>query len=42
VVEDVEPVEKALEEASKRNDGLTRGKCLVEIVRAYVGQTGAE
>jgi ParB/RepB/Spo0J family partition protein len=38
VVEDVESVEKALESASKRNGGLTRGKSLVEIARAYVGE----
>jgi hypothetical protein len=38
VVEDVGTVEKALEEASKRNGGLTRGKSLVEIAQAYVGE----
>ncbi len=38
VVEDVETVERAIEEASKRNGGLTRGKSLVEIARAYVGE----
>ena len=38
VVEDVETVEKALESASQRNGGLTRGKSLVEIARAYVGE----
>ena len=38
VVEDVETVEKAIEEASRRNGGLTRGKALVEITRAYVSE----
>ncbi len=38
VVEDVETVERAIEEASRRNGGLTRGKSLVEIARAYVGE----
>jgi ParB family chromosome partitioning protein len=38
VIEDVETVERALESASKRNGGLTRGKSLVEIARAYVGE----
>jgi ParB family chromosome partitioning protein len=42
VVEDVEAVEKALESASQRNGGLTRGKSLVEIARAYAGEAGAE
>ena len=42
VVEDVETVEKALEEASQRNGGLTRGKALVEIARAYVGEVVSE
>jgi len=42
VVEDVESVEKAIEEASKRNGGLTRGKSLVEIARAYVGEVAPE
>ena len=38
VVDDVETVEQAIQEASKRNGGLTRGKALVEIARAYVGE----
>jgi ParB family chromosome partitioning protein len=38
VVEDVETVEKAIESASQRKGGLTRGKSLVEIARAYVGE----
>jgi ParB family chromosome partitioning protein len=42
VIEDVETVEKALESASKRNGGLTRGKSLVEIARAYVGEVTQE
>lgn len=41
VVEDVETVEKALESASQRNGGLTRGKSLVEIARAYVGEVAS-
>jgi len=42
VIEDVETVEKALESASQRNGGLTRGKSLVEIARAYVGEVTAK
>jgi hypothetical protein len=38
VVEDVETVEKAIESASQRNGGLTRGKALVEIARGYVSE----
>jgi ParB family chromosome partitioning protein len=38
VVEDVETVEQALEEASKRNGGLTRGKSLVELAKTYLGE----
>ena len=38
VVDAVETVEKAIEKASKSNGGLTRGKALVEIARAYVGE----
>jgi ParB family chromosome partitioning protein len=38
VVDDVETVEKALEKASQAGGGLTRGKALVEIARAYVGE----
>ena len=38
VVDDVETVEKAIEKASQANGGLTRGKALVEIARAYVGE----
>jgi ParB family chromosome partitioning protein len=38
VVEDVETVERAIESASKRNGGLTRGKSLVELARAYLGE----
>jgi len=36
VVEDVETVERAIEKASQANGGLTRGKALVEVARAYV------
>jgi hypothetical protein len=37
VVDDAEPVERALEEASaKHTAGLTRGRALVEIARAYL------
>jgi len=37
VVDDAEPVERALEEASARQPaGLTRGRALVEIARAYL------
>jgi ParB/RepB/Spo0J family partition protein len=42
VVEDVEAVEKAIESASQRNGGLTRGKSLVEIARAYVSEVVPE
>jgi ParB family chromosome partitioning protein len=42
VVEDVETVEKALESASQRNGGLTRGKSLVEIAKAYVGEVAGK
>ena len=42
VVEDVETVEKAIEVASQRNGGLTRGKSLVEIARTYVGEVTAK
>ncbi|MFH1220079.1 MAG: ParB/RepB/Spo0J family partition protein [Candidatus Eisenbacteria bacterium] len=42
VVEDVDTVEKALESASQRNGGLTRGESLVEIARAYVGEVTAK
>ena len=42
VVEDVETVEKAIEVASQRNGGLTRGKSLVEIARAYVGEVASK
>jgi ParB/RepB/Spo0J family partition protein len=38
VVDDVETVEKAIEEASRRSGGLTRGKALVEIARSYVSE----
>ena len=38
IVDDVETVENAIEEASNRNGGLTRGKALVEIARAYIGE----
>ena len=38
VVDDVETVEKAIDKASQANGGLTRGKALVEIARAYVGE----
>jgi ParB family chromosome partitioning protein len=41
VVEDVETVEKAIEEASQRNGGLTRGKSLVEIARSYLSEVTA-
>jgi ParB family chromosome partitioning protein len=41
VVEDVEAVEKAIESASQRNGGLTRGKALVGIARAYVSEVSA-
>ncbi|KPJ59675.1 MAG: hypothetical protein AMJ46_09995 [Latescibacteria bacterium DG_63] len=37
VVEDAEPIEKALEEASRKHaTSLTRGRALVEIARAYL------
>ena len=38
VVEDVETVEKAIEKATQRHGGLTRGKALVEIARAYLSE----
>ena len=38
VVEDTEPVEAAINEASKRNGGLTRGRALVEIARFYTDE----
>jgi ParB family chromosome partitioning protein len=38
VVEDVETVERAIESASQRNGGLTRGKALVEIAGAYISE----
>jgi ParB/RepB/Spo0J family partition protein len=38
VVEDVETVEQAIENASQRNGGLTRGKALVEIARNYLSE----
>jgi ParB/RepB/Spo0J family partition protein len=42
VVEDVEAVEKAIEEASRAGGGLTRGKALVEVARTYLGEVVAE
>jgi len=42
VVDDAEPVEKALQAASRRNGGLTRGRALVDIARAYTGEDEAE
>ena len=42
VVDNAEPVEKALQAASRRNGGLTRGRALVEIARAYTGEGEAE
>jgi ParB-like chromosome segregation protein Spo0J len=38
VVEDVETVEQAIEKASQRAGGLTRGKALVEVARTYLGE----
>jgi ParB/RepB/Spo0J family partition protein len=38
VVDDVESVEQAIESASQRNGGLTRGKALVEVARAYMSE----
>jgi len=38
VVDDVETVEQAIEKASQAGGGLTRGKSLVEVARAYVGE----
>ncbi len=41
VVEDAEPVEQALEEASRRHTPvLTRGRALVEIARSYLERGG--
>ena len=42
VVDNAEPVEKALQAASRRNGGLTRGRALVEIARAYIAEGEAE
>jgi ParB-like chromosome segregation protein Spo0J len=42
VVDDAEPVEKALQAASRRHGGLTRGRALVEIARAYTAEGEAE
>jgi ParB family chromosome partitioning protein len=42
VVDDPEPVEEALQAASRRNGGLTRGRALVEIARAYTAEGEAE
>jgi ParB family chromosome partitioning protein len=42
VVDDAEPVEEALQAASRRNGGLTRGRALVEIARAYTAEGEAE
>jgi ParB family chromosome partitioning protein len=42
VVDDVEPVEEAIQAASRRNGGLTRGRALVEIARAYTAEGEAE
>jgi ParB/RepB/Spo0J family partition protein len=42
VVDDAEPVEEALQAASRRNGGLTRGRALVEIARAYTAGGEAE
>jgi ParB family chromosome partitioning protein len=42
VVEDVETVEKAIEKASQANGGLTRGKALVALARAYLGEVMSE
>jgi ParB family chromosome partitioning protein len=42
VVDDAEPVEKAIQAASRRNGGLTRGRALVEIARAYTAEGEAE
>ncbi|MGD9141311.1 MAG: hypothetical protein PVJ42_07200 [bacterium] len=41
VVDDAEPVEEAITAASRRNGGLTRGRALVEIARAYTGEDEA-
>ncbi len=38
VVGDVETVERAIEKATQRAGGLTRGKALVEIARTYVSE----
>jgi ParB family chromosome partitioning protein len=42
VVDDAEPVEEALQAASRRNGGLTRGRALVEIARAYTAEGETE
>jgi ParB/RepB/Spo0J family partition protein len=42
VVEDVETVEKAIEKASQAGGGLTRGKALVELARAYLSEVTSE
>jgi ParB/RepB/Spo0J family partition protein len=42
VVEDVETVESALERASQASGGLTRGKALMELARAYLGGVAPE
>jgi ParB family chromosome partitioning protein len=42
VVDDAEPVEEALQAASRRNGGLTRGRALVEIARAYTAEGDVE
>ena len=41
VVEDVESVEKAIEEALQAGGGLTRGKALVEIAQSYLSEVNA-
>jgi hypothetical protein len=38
VVDDVETVEEAIEKASQAGGGLTRGKALLEIARAYTSE----
>jgi ParB family chromosome partitioning protein len=38
VVDDVETVEAAIEKASQANGGLTRGKALIELARAYTSE----
>lgn len=42
VVEDVDTVEEAIEKASQANGGLTRGKALTELARAYLGGVMSE